>query len=535
MVFLGLIAFCPPSRRRSRVRHHQDVPGADAEREENLRQKHQRLASFTYKIRDGIIEVLVCAIAFCSIFGITKERLRRIRSALVETGNPPIDKRGRHANRPRKTPERTHAAVINHIKSFKCRQSHYSRRHNPNVYYLPETLSCKKMYRLFCQENEELEVSYKIYWQIFTNEFKLKFGVPRSDTCGICDNLMQKRNLETDIEKRAGLETEKKLHLCKAEKFYQLKKHYRLLARQNPEEYSCISFDYMQNLPVPHIRTNEVFYAIQMWYYVFGIHNEGNDAATMYCYDETVAKKGQNDVTSLLFQFLKNHDLSQKNLILLSDGCAGQNKNYVMMRFLYMLVHCLRMFETIVHIFPVRGHSFLSNDRDFSLIEKHKKTCTIEVPSEWDKIISEAREKPSQYELVKVKSNEIFDISTSMSSFFLKNPKPPVKIKTARMLRYDIKEPGYVLARQSYSGEWERSTIRNSKSLPRELSLTPNYEEAIALKPSKIRHLKSLAKFIRKPENIQFYDHLLSNNNIENEPNVEIDNDDNSSGASEAE
>ncbi|CAH2008241.1 unnamed protein product [Acanthoscelides obtectus] len=75
----------------------------------------------------------------------------------------------------------------------------------------------------------------------------------------------------------------------------------------------------------------------------------------------------------------------------------------------------------------VRGHSFLSNGRDFSIIEKHKKTATVEVRSEWDKIIKEAREKPSPYEFVNVNSNMIFDLSSNISQYFLKNPKPPVK------------------------------------------------------------------------------------------------------------
>lgn len=504
--------------------------------DEPLLQKHQHLASYKYKIRDGVNEVLVCAKAFCSIYGISKERLRRIRLCLVKTGKSPKDRRGHHANRPRKTDRRVYTTIRDHIKSFKCRQSHYSRRDNPNVYYLPETLSCKKMYKMFCEENADMRVTYKVYWQVFTRDFKLKFGIPKSDTCGICDNLMQQINLETDIEKKANLKTEKNLHLCKAEKFYQLKKHYRNLARQNPDDYCCISFDFMQNLPVPHIRTNEVFYAIQMWYYVFGIHNEGNDNATMYCYDETVAKKGQNDVASLLFQFLKSHKVTTKKLILLSDGCAGQNKNYVLMRFLYVLVHCLQMFESIIHIFPVRGHSFLSNDRDFSLIEKHKKTATVEVPSEWDKIIKEAREKPSPYELVNVDSNMIFDVSSNISPYFLKNPKPPVKIKTARMLKYDRNEPGYVLARQSYSGEWERSYIRNNKSLARELRLTQNYKESVPLKQSKIKHLLNLSKYIKKPENLMFYKRLLNTREQDTEENdTEIDNDDNSSGNSDIE
>lgn len=260
----GLISFCPPRQRRSRKRH-QDVPQDNENHEvefaadEPLLQKHQHLASFKYKIKDGTREVLVCAKAFCSIYGISKERLRRIRLCLVKTGKSPQDRRGHHANKPRKTDGRVYTTIRDHIKSFKCRQSHYSRRDNPNIYYLPETLSCKKMYKIFCEENEDLRVSYKVYWQVFTREFKLKFGVPKSDTCGICDNLMQQMNLETDMTKKADLKTEKKLHLCKAEKFYQLKKHYRKLARQHPDDYSCISFDFMQNLPVPHIRTNEVF------------------------------------------------------------------------------------------------------------------------------------------------------------------------------------------------------------------------------------------------------------------------------------
>lgn len=86
------------------------------------------------------------------------------------------------------------------------------------------------MYKIFCKENPAVKVSYKIYWQIFTKDFKLKFGVPKSDTCGTCDHLMQKINLEVDIEKKVDLENKRKLHLHKAEKFYQLK-YYRSLAR----------------------------------------------------------------------------------------------------------------------------------------------------------------------------------------------------------------------------------------------------------------------------------------------------------------
>lgn len=132
----------------------------------------------------------------------------------------------------------------------------------------------------------------------------------------------------------------------------------------------------------------------------------------------------------------------------------------------------------------------------------------------------------------------IFDVSNTISAYFLKQPRPPVKIKTARMLKYDVNEPGYVLVRQSFSGAWERSYIRNNKSLPKEIHFKKNYNEPVPLKKSKIQHLLNLSKYIKKPENLDFYKNILNKmpSNIDPvEDDVEMDNDDNSSGTSDVE
>lgn len=102
-------------------------------------------------------EIIVCSKAFCSLHGITVERLRRIRMFIVKTGEAPIALRGKQANRPRKTEQGIYSAVHNHIKSFKCQQSHYSRRHNPKVYYLPETLTVKKCTKFFVKKVQTFE------------------------------------------------------------------------------------------------------------------------------------------------------------------------------------------------------------------------------------------------------------------------------------------------------------------------------------------------------------------------------------------
>ena len=63
---------------------------------------------------------------------------------------------------------------------------------------------------------------------------------------------------------------------------------------------SVLAFDFQQNLPLPHIPVGEIFYLRQLWLYVFGIHCFVDNRASMYCWDETVAKKGANEVISCL-------------------------------------------------------------------------------------------------------------------------------------------------------------------------------------------------------------------------------------------
>lgn len=355
----------PVKQRRSRrgESHNQDDPTED---EQYPTFFHS--VSFFYHIRskspnsDSFSDVKVCRDAFLSLHGISRARLRRIQDSLSATRSAPLDKRGSHQNRPTKIPIEVEHLIQEHIKYFPVRQSHYSLRKNPHKYYLPETLTVKRMYRLFL-EIYKIHVSYKVYWKVFTTKFKIKFGLPRTDTCTFCDTLRQKLAANQTEDARNSLRLEQELHLRKAEAFYALKRKWKQDARES--KATVISFDYMQNLPLPHIRTNTVFYARQLWYFVFGVHDLSDDSASMYVYDESIGKKGQNDVTSHLFHFLRNLENVTENLIIFSDGCAGQNKNYTMVRFLYFIVHVLKLFKTIIHIFPVRGHSFLPNDQDF--------------------------------------------------------------------------------------------------------------------------------------------------------------------------
>lgn len=509
----GLISFKNVKQRRPRrVRNDEDDGDGPS---------FDHSVAFYYKVRTTGKEEALCHTAFLSLHGISRGRLRRIQDSIRVSCLPPCDARGKHGNRPSKTPNEILNLIRLHIKSFRGRQSHYSRRDNPEKIYLPEELTVRKMHKLFLNE-VKVNASYLVYYQVFKNEFNISFGMPRTDTCAKCDELTLKINSTVDIETKQKLIQEKDLHLRKAEKFRQIKNHYKLEARAG--KCMAISFDFQQNLPLPHIRTSDVFYKSQLWYYVFGIHDLADDSASMYVYTEDVAKKGANDVTSMILHYLNNKDLRHSHLVIFSDGCSGQNKNHIMVYFQYMLVHSLKLFKKVTHVFPIRGHSFLPNDQDFALIEKKKRRNSPEVPEDWDALIQEARIKPSPFVVVNMTRDMFFDIQNACSSYFLKTPRPTLGLREARIIEISS-DSAYVKTKNTYSGLWTHSAVRNKKALQSYIELKKLYEQPIPINSVKIKNVISLSAFLKKPSSIAFYEKFSL---TESGTNIDIDEDDNS-------
>lgn len=72
----------------------------------------------------------------------------------------------------------------------------------------------------------------------------------------------------------------------------------------------AICVDCQKNLLCPNITTNDVYYKRQLTCISFDIHNLAPNDATFYVYDETVVKKGADDVCSILSHFVEALPLS---------------------------------------------------------------------------------------------------------------------------------------------------------------------------------------------------------------------------------
>lgn len=354
-----------------------------------------RRQTFTYYLKNSKNEEKqICKRAFMKIFQISGRKVQVIQEKHI-SGQilPKIDMRGKHNNRPNKISPEVKDYIMRHIKSFPAEASHYSRNENPNKLYLSPLLNIREMYRLYIKkcDEESMESIYHVkectYRNIFCTEYNLSFGVPRSDVCSRCEN----ENDEVDIQN----------HKVSAKEAYDLMKDDRAVCKSEEGKLYC-TIDIQQTMPLPKMPVGEAFYLRQIWLYNLGIHLASKDKnhAVMCTWTEDVAKKGSFEVSCALHylaMWLKSTSENNtiKHLIVWSDSCSGQNKNFnLICQYQYMILK--QYFDVIEHKFPVVGHTYMDSDRDFGRIEKAlRKHEKIYTPEEYRNIIKKNSSKNS--------------------------------------------------------------------------------------------------------------------------------------------
>ena len=145
------------------------------------------------------------------------------------------------------------------------------------------------MYRLYrekCGEENVDPIKESMYRKFFVENFNLRFGQPKSDTCKTCHQYNGRIAAETDPVSKQQLKTEWVVHKAKAKQAYDRMKEDEQRAING--EILMLTFNLQQALPTPSISTSIVFYLRQLWTYYLGIHNVGNGDASMYMWPEHI-------------------------------------------------------------------------------------------------------------------------------------------------------------------------------------------------------------------------------------------------------
>lgn len=393
----SLIECHPVSRRRSR-------------KEGNT----PRSATFRYCVMVHATRKNVCKAAFMSLHGTTKKRVERL-CKLLQRGLNPSDKRGYHPN-PRAVAGEELQKIHDHIVSFPVKETHYGGK---DITYLDARLTLKIMHSLFVELHPDSKITYKYYAKYFRDNFSYRFGRPQIDTCTTCEELGVKIKSPhlNEVAKRAAI-AELLIHKRRSKKFYMKMKE--IETRCKEVHVGAICIDFMQNLPLPHIPVQEMFYSRQLWVNVFNIHNMKTGLSRFYVYHEGVAKKGCNEVCSFLMDYVHEEVPSTvKEFYVFSDGCPGQNRNHAVVRYLLSLTDTKR-FEKVFHYFPVRGHSYLPCDRQFAVVKRVvRKADRVYVPKDYVEMIVTSSNKGA-YSVKMVDTLDIFDFQAWWPSFYKK-------------------------------------------------------------------------------------------------------------------
>ena len=360
-------------------------------------------------------------------------------------------------------------------------------------------------------------MSYESYRNLFNTEYNIGFGYPRKDTCSVCDEFianlshldaqLAQDDCSPEVESRkAQLLMEYELHKRKASTFYDRKSAAKDRAKSS-EEFEGICFDFAKNLYLPNKTTNDVYYRRQLGFYTFDIHVLSTDEVFLYTYDETVARKGADDVCSMLADFISSH-LSDRvtDVSFFCDGCSGQNKNYTLLRFMYSLVHHLKRLKSIKILFPIRGHSYMECDRDMGVVNCKR---DAETPDDWRRELEGARSKPSAFHVINADKSMFFSYTDFLAPRF--KASNPVKTRPVREFQVLDTRPDIFLYRDAWNGCFSSAVVKREasrrKKEPEQIEMKQSYTGPLPISMAKFKDLQVLKKFC-SPLNHEFFNQL---------------------------
>jgi hypothetical protein len=152
------------------------------------------------------------------------------------------------------------------------------------------------------------------------------------------------------------------------------------------QRHYCFIADFSMNMELPFFgasQPGDTYYFSPLKINVFGIVDCSifGGKLSAHVYNEGVGKKGGNNVASLLVNEFKRLDILKANetgkeLTIVMDNCAGQNKNRMVLRLAPYLVET-GYFEKVNFIFYIVGHTKNACDRWFNTLKRNYRRRNI--------------------------------------------------------------------------------------------------------------------------------------------------------------
>ena len=449
---------------------------------------------FVKHLDDGSCQnIRICREFLLTTLSISKTSLQRAVAGLGEQDDfVGSDRRGK-SEPANKTSNYAKNLVHNHIKSFDVVPPHYVRRDSTRK-YLQQGLNKSIMYRLYqkwCDDNNvttEHRVKEAVYRMIFARDFNLGFYVPKKDQCKICvqrERLdgAERENYDRDIY---NPHVDRKVRANSAKSAD--KEHASESLKTGDGSYRSINFDLQSVLYTPCSAVGPLFYKRKLAVYNFTIYEQITHEGFCFLWNETIAKRGSDEVGSCLKKYLDQLPPSVKHLSMYSDNCYGQNRNSFIALFLLHYVVNSDHLETIDQKFLETGHTYMEVDSMHAAIEHSRKTAInsvqatnlqthVCIPQNWEIVIANARRKrgTKPYKVRSLQQADFINLKLLKADIM---PVPVnidttgnrLNMKTVKWLRYKKTHPMSIFYKNDLTDDefWELSLTgkKSSRSRP---------------------------------------------------------------------
>ena len=357
-----------------------------------------------YYISNKNEKIKVCQTMFLNTLDVNKKMIDTALIKVRKGEHTLIDKKGKSTKRPNMVAESKTASLIEHINLFPRMPSHYTRKDSSRE-YLEETLSISNMYSLYIEwakENDKNIATKHHYTDIFNNQFNIEFFKPKKDCCDKCEGYEN-----ATIDGKISLEEKYQSHRANKERARELKEMDKKEASKYPTT-SVICFDFEKILLTPKTEAGCLYYKRKLSVYNFTIYDIACHEGFCYVWTESDAKKGGNEVSSCLLNYIARKVADGvENFILWCDNCGDQNRNTIVFT---MLAYASAKYNvTIRHNFLKTGHTQNEGDAVHAAIKRHAKGRKNFTPDEWCEVIRGAKIKNPKYVVIKVTYDMIFD------------------------------------------------------------------------------------------------------------------------------
>ena len=267
--------------------------------------------------------------------------------------------------------------------------SHYCRKNSRRLYLPAEIGSFNNVYRKYKNDVEDA-LKEGLFFKLLS-DYNIGIHRPRNDKCTVCE--MSKRG-----ERVEGLDQHEQ------EKSWT--KAVSVSESQNEEGHVTVSFDLQKVLGTPHSDAMTTGFSRKFAVYNETLYEKGSRKGFCFLWNEGQAKRGANEVASVLEMYLINFLPPATRVVhFLCDSCGGQNRNRFLLWALTLLSARLQI--KIEDLFLCPGHTEMAADSVHATIERFIQKRPAWAPSEWPTMIRSARVKPFPYEVVVMQQKDI--------------------------------------------------------------------------------------------------------------------------------